>query len=168
MYIHHFLHYFLYLLTQRLRRYIASAHTAVAPLHTSDTGSTKVFIYLLRQGGLIEPEPCPDLRDDEWISFTMVWEGTTLGEKGVVFLGGEAVLACVCVSDADGSGILGQRLTQVRQSTSACAAWRRAHVEEVDMFMLDGVKIRLPVFWSVEPNGDIRVCANPDTKTAAT
>ena len=89
---------------------------------------------------------------------TMVWEGTTIGEKDVVYPGGEAVLACGCVSDAHGSGLLGRRLTKVRQTTSACAAWRPAPVDEVDIFILDGVKIRLPVFWSVEPNGDLLVC----------
>ena len=89
---------------------------------------------------------------------TMVWEGTTLGEKDVVFLGGEAVLVCGCVSDAHGSGLLGQRLTQLRQITSACAAWRPSPIEELHIFILDGVKIRLPVFWSVEPNGDLLVC----------
>ena len=117
-----------------------------------------VSILAFIQDGLIDPEPCPDLRDDGWISLTMVWEGTTLGEKDVVFLGGEAVLACGCVSDAHGSGLVGRRLTQVRQITSACAAWRPAPVDEVDIFILDGVKIRLPVFWSVEPNGDLLVC----------
>ena len=73
------------------------------------------------------------------ISLTLVWEGTTLEEKDVVFLGGEAVLCGGCVSDAHGSGILGLRLTWVRQITSACASWRPAPVEHVDMFMLDGV-----------------------------
>ena len=72
--------------------------------------------------------------------------------------GGEVVLACDCVSDAHGSGLLGQRLTKVRPTTSACAAWRPALVDAVEMFMLGGVKTRLPVLWSVEPNGDLLVC----------
>ena len=87
----------------------------------------------------------------------MVWEGTTLGEKDVVFLGGEAVLFCGFGFDAHLSGLLRQRLTQVRQTTSACAAWRPSPVEELHIFILEGVKIRLPVFWSVEPNGDLLV-----------
>ena len=88
----------------------------------------------------------------------MVWGGTAIAEKDVVFLGGEAVLVCGCVSDAHGSGLLGRRLTKVRQITSACAAWRPALVDAVDIFILDGAMIRLPVFWSVEPNGDLLVC----------
>ena len=117
-----------------------------------------VLILAFFQDGLIDPEPCPDFRDDGRISLTMVWEGTTLGEKDVVFLGGEAVLVCGCVADAHGSGLLGQRLTQLRQITSACAAWRPSPIERLHIFNLDGVKIRLPVFWSVEPNGDLLVC----------
>ena len=68
---------------------------------------------------------------------TMVWEGTKLGEKDVVFLGGEAVLVCGCVCNANGSGLVGRRLTHVRQITSACAAWRPAPVEAVEIFILD-------------------------------
>ena len=84
--------------------------------------------------------------------------GNDARREGRGLPGGEVVLACGCVSDAHGSGLVGRRLTQVRQITSACAAWRPAPVDEVDIFILDGVKIRLPVFWSVEPNGDLLVC----------
>ena len=111
----------------------------------------------LRKDGLIDPQHCPDIWDDGWISLLMVWEGTKLGESDVVFLGGDAVLVCGCVCNANASGLLGRRLTQVRQITSACAAWRPAPVEEVEIFALEGVRCRLAALWSVELGGDLLV-----------